>query len=264
MPRKGKAKAPAKTLDELGGAASNVHFVRTDARAAAAPAPISRTKLKHAFEWQLGPQWPLLDGEEKAKVLAQVGEACAAEAAAGRDPPRPASICVGRAAVTRTLRRGELRALVLAQDSGPPLLYAHLAPLAQERGAPACVLACSSAQLGQPFGLLRASAVGLRAEDFGEEHELVQLLRRASEQQRPAGPLPWLENARAGLTAERTNLIRNPPPDTAKRLRTGDPHQAMKILRRDHAREYAALQAASKIETTVEPDRTRHDSQPLK
>ena len=123
----------------------------------------------------------------------------------------------------------------------------------------AYAFACSSR-----FGLLRASAVGLRAEHFAESHELVQLLRRASQQQRPAGPLPWLDSARAGLTAERTNLIRNPPPATAKRRRTGDPHDAMNILRRDYAREYAALQAASKIDTTVEPGIARHDSLPVK
>ena len=110
-------------------------------------------------------------------------------------------MCLGRAKVTRALRRRELRALVLARDSGPPLLHAHLAALAQECGVPACVLACGSAQLGQPFGLLRASAIGLLAEHFAESHELVARLRRAAQQQQPAGPLPCLDAVRAARSS---------------------------------------------------------------
>ena len=51
-----------------------------------------------------------------------------------------------------------------------------------------------SAQLGQPFGLLRASAVGLGSEHFAEEHALVRLVRAAAARD----ALPWLPAALAG------------------------------------------------------------------
>lgn len=195
----GKQRAKkAQTLDDLGGKASNVFFVRTDA-VAALPQSISHSKLKQAFDWELAPQWPLITGDNAAVILRHIGSACTADAAAGRDPPRPGGIRLGRAAVTRALRRRELRAVILARDSGPPILYTHLAALAQDCGAPACLLACSSAQLGQPFGLLRASTVGLHASHFGEDHELVALLRRAGREQQPGGPLPWLDAVRGAL-----------------------------------------------------------------
>lgn len=191
--RKPKSKRKmAQTLDELGGAASNVSFVKEDARAAAPLPQLSKTKLKQAFEWDLSPQWPVLTGEEASAALRHIGEACAASSSA-----RPAALCVGRAAVWRALRRKELAAILLAREGGPPLLSAHLAALAQESQTPTCLVACSSAQLGQPFGLLRASIVGLRAAHCATDEPLVVLLRDAAQQQRPAGPLPWLEAARA-------------------------------------------------------------------
>ena len=192
MPKKPKPKK-AQTLDDVKGVASDVvHFLRTDARAAVSTAPVSRTRLKQSFEWELAPRWPLLAGDDAAAALRHVS------AAAG---PLRAGLCIGRAAVTRALRRRELRAVVLARDAGPPLLSAHLAALAQDADAPVSLLACGSAQLGQPFGLLRASAVGLRSAHFAPEHALVVLLKRGAQQQAPDGPLPWLNKARAGIDA---------------------------------------------------------------
>ena len=195
MPRR---KPPAKTLDDLGGAASNVSFIRTDASAISKSKSSSQTKIKQAFEWDLAPRWPLLNGEEAATILRGLSQLTSASDASGSSSgsARPAGLCLGRAAVSRALRRRELRALVIAQDSGPPVLHAHLAALAQAAGTPSCLLACGSAQLGQPFGLLRASAVGLRASHFGEEHDLVALLTAAAQRLQPKGPLPWLDAAR--------------------------------------------------------------------
>ena len=59
------------------------------------------------------------------------------------------------------------------------------------------VLACSSAQLGQPFGLLRAAAIGLDAGHFEEGHALVQLLRESA-----AATPAWLATALAAATAD--------------------------------------------------------------
>lgn len=187
--------AKAKTLDDLGGVASTVPFLHTDSRATA-PEQLSRMRLKQAFEWELAPQWPVLAGADASAVLRHVG------AAAGAVPSqKPTGFCVGRAAVERALRRRELAALILARDAGPALPCAHLAALAQESATPVGLLACSSAQLGQPFGLLRTSAVGLRTARSGgtEEDALVTLLTRVAQRQQPVGPLPWLSKARDGL-----------------------------------------------------------------
>ena len=54
-----------------------------------------------------------------------------------------------------------------------------LDPCAAPCGVPVCVLPCGSAQLGQPFALLRAAAVGLRSAEFGEDHALVRAVERA-------------------------------------------------------------------------------------
>ena len=194
MPRR---KPPAKTLDDLGGAASNVSFIRTDASAISKSKTSSQTKINKRRKGS-GPRWPLLNGEEAATILRGLSQLTSASDASGSSSgsARPAGLCLGRAAVSRALRRRELRALVIAQDSGPPVLHAHLAALAQAAGTPSCLLACGSAQLGQPFGLLRASAVGLRASHFGEEHDLVALLTAAAQRLQPKGPLPWLDAAR--------------------------------------------------------------------
>ena len=191
----------ALTLDDLGGVASNVSFVRTDARAAA-PTQLSRTKLKQAFDWELTPQWPLLTADDATNVLRYIASI---SSSTSDSSPRPTRLCVGRAAVARALRRtGELAAVLLARDAGPPLLSAHLAALVQDSETVVCALACSSAQLGQPFGLLRASAVGVKAaHQSAEADALMTVLRSAVQQQQPAGPLPWLQSARKGLLSER-------------------------------------------------------------
>jgi ribosomal protein L7Ae-like RNA K-turn-binding protein len=221
MPKRKKAAA---TLDSLGGEAARVvHFLRTDAKAAL-PSAASNTKLKEAFASELDPQWSIATASTTNGMLRGLGshyakmEASASASSTGTSAVSSSSIgasskrhglCLGRGAVARAVRRRELSAVVLAKEAGPPLLYAHLAPLAQETGTPICLLNCSSAQLGQPFGLLRASAVGLRADSFGAEHELVELLRRsesskgvsasseaptgAAESTRTREPVPWLK-----------------------------------------------------------------------
>ena len=203
--RPAKRRAAA-TLDELGGAASGrVDFVRTDARAVKRAAP-SNSKLKGAlaspFEMAAG-----LAGPSAAGVLRELVASCAGDAA-GRVRP---GVVVGLGAVGRRLRRGELSALVVAREAQQPLLLAHVPVLAAQRGVPLCVLACSSAQLGQRFGLLRAAAVGLEARLFAADHALVRLLAESAS----ATPA-WLERAldaarrRDGQDAhDRTDLNRD-------------------------------------------------------
>jgi hypothetical protein len=201
----------AATLDELGGiASSRVHFLRTDARAAAAAPTTSRTKLKEALSSELEPQWTAATGEAAASVLRQLGQECSGDAAR-------AGMLLGRGAVGRALRRRQLRAVVLAREAGVPLLYSHLAKLAQDAGAPVCLLACGSAQLGQPFGLLRASAVGLRADHFNEHHELVLLLRRAAGSG-GAQPLPWASAPGAAVEGSRTDAPGAASPGSSRQV----------------------------------------------
>ena len=194
--RKRPLKAAALTLEDLDGDASKrVSFLRTDARAAIATVPTSMTALKEAFVSELEPKWVAASGELAAAVLRQIGHACAAVAPAHAPQRQPlAGIHLGRSCVCRALKRRALRAVVLAREAGPPLLYAHLAALAQEAGATVALLACSSAHLGQPFGLLRASAVGLDAELFPEAHPLVALVEAAAG---TGQRLPWLTESRA-------------------------------------------------------------------
>ena len=212
--RKGR---PAATLDSLDGEAhSRVSFLRTDARAAVATTA-SRTKLKEAFDSDLEPQWAMVSGEAASSALRLLSVE-AASGATSTASSRHAGLCLGRGAVARALSRGELSAVVLAREAGAPLLVSHLAVLAQERGTSVCMLACGSAQLGQPFGLLRASAIGLHAESFGADHELVRLLRASAQARVPAkaraaangsdagSPLPWLGGARAARATARTGL----------------------------------------------------------
>ena len=219
--RKRKRGLSAVTLDGLGGeAASRVSFVRTDARAAVATTA-SRTKLKEAFDSDLEPQWATFSGDAGASVLRLLGVEDANDATPTASSRRN-GFCLGHDAVARALSREKLSAVILAREAGSPLLVSHLAVLAQERGIAVCMLAHGSAQLGQPSGLLRASAIGLRAESFGADHELVRLLRASqahvSAKARAAadgaeaeaaglhGPLQWLGAARA-----------------ARAIRTGEP-----------------------------------------
>lgn len=193
--KRGRAAA---TVDDLDGeAASRVHFVRTDARAAV-KAAASHAKLKEVFASDLEPQWTTVPAEVLGRVL-QLLSAAWSKSGTG-DPGGTSSVatsylCIGRAAVSRALKRGELSAVVLAREAGVPLLCAHMAVLAEERGTLIRQLPCGSAQLGQPFGLLRASTVGLRTSCFGDSHELLALLRTNA-----SPPLPWLRDAKAART----------------------------------------------------------------
>ena len=168
-------------------------YAPIDAREASAAAVVSRTKAKEALASDLDPEWLAASQQMTASVLRQLGADCTADASAVR---------LGRSAVSRALRRGELAALVVAREGGPPLSYAHLAALAQQRGVAVSLLACSSAQLGQPFGLLRASCVGLRAPHFEPTHPILQLIQRATLTSSggggaSTGPLPWLKELAA-------------------------------------------------------------------
>lgn len=185
------------TLEDLGGDASKgVKFIRTDARALIAAAP-SNSKIKAALAAPHEPQWlPVTEGRTAA-VLQQLGADCSAARDVGNAHARD-GVIIGLGAVSRALRRCELRAIVLARESQPPLLYAHVPLIAQQQRVPVCSLPCSSARLGQIFGLLRASAVGLAARSFEAAHPLVQLLA----QDASSLPFPWLPRALA-LQAER-------------------------------------------------------------
>ncbi len=182
--RKRSARA-AVTVDQLGGGASSrVDFIRTDARALKRSTP-SNTHIKGAlnspFELPSG-----LTGLAAASVIRQLVASCSG----GRTGQVPQGMVVGLGAVTRRLRRGELRAVVVAREMHPALLVAHVPVLSARREVPLCLLGCSSAQLGQPFGLLRAAAVGLDAAHFEAEHPLVRLLAESAS----ATP-PWLVRA---------------------------------------------------------------------
>ena len=187
-----RAASAAKTVDELGGAASSrVDFIRTDARAVRHVVP-SNTQVKGAlaspYELSTG-----VTGAAAAGVIRQLMVSCCG----GQTGTVQSGVVLGLGAVTRRLRRGELRAVVMARDMQPPLLLAHMPVLAARQEVPLCVLACSSAQLGQPFGLLRAAAIGLDASHFEAEHVLVQLLSGC------ASAVPaWLKRALALEAAE--------------------------------------------------------------
>ena len=165
------SKRKAVTVDELGGSAhSRVDFIRTDARAVKRATP-SNTHLKGAlsspFELPSG-----LTGLAAAGVIRQRVSSCTG----GQTGQVPSGVVIGLGAVTRRLRRGELQAVIVAREMHPPLLVAHLPVLAAKSGVPLCLLGCSSAQLGQPFGLLRVAAIGFAVDHFGLDHPLIQLL----------------------------------------------------------------------------------------
>lgn len=185
----GGKKRFAVTVDELGGSASSrVDFIRTDARAAKHAVP-SNTRLKDAlsspFDIARG-----LTGLASAAVVRQLMTSCSGAPAGCAQP----GVVFGLGAVTRRLRRGELQAVIMAGEMHPALLVAHIPVLAARRAVPLCILDCSSAQLGQPFGLLRAAVIGFASEHFELEHPLMGLLAESA-----AVPPAWLE---AAATAE--------------------------------------------------------------
>lgn len=198
--RKRPAKVAAATLGDLEGDASRrVSFLRTDARAAV-PTLVPAAPLKEAFHSDLDPRWVTAAGASTAAVLSRLSEDIISTVASADGSQRRAKgIHLGRASVCRLLRRRALSAAVLASDAGPPLAFAHVAVLAQESGAHVALLSCGSSHLGQQFGLLRASAIGLEAAHFPESHPFVQLIKRTA---RPAQPLPWLDEARAAVATK--------------------------------------------------------------
>ena len=187
MGGKGK-KRFAVTVDELGGSASSrVDFIRTDARAAKRATP-SNTHLKDTlsspFDVARG-----LTGPASAAVIRQL-------VALRTATPEQPGVVIGLGAVTRRLQRGELRAVVMAGEMHPALLVAHVPVQAARAAVPLCILECSSAQLGQPFGLLRAAAIGFTSKSFELEHPLIRLLAESA-----AAPPAWLEAAAAEAVA---------------------------------------------------------------
>ena len=187
MGGKGK-KRFAVTVDELGGSASSrVDFIRTDARAAKRATP-SNTHLKDTlsspFDIARG-----LTGPASAAVIRQLVTLRTAA-------PEQPGVVIGLGAVTRRLQRGELRAVVMAGEMHPALLVAHIPVQAARAAVPLCILECSSAQLGQPFGLLRAAAIGFTSKSFELEHPLIRLLAESA-----AAPPPWLEAAATAAAA---------------------------------------------------------------
>jgi ribosomal protein L7Ae-like RNA K-turn-binding protein len=171
-------KRAAATLDDLGGAAKKVAFVRDDARALASAAP-SKSQLKAALAVPFDALPAPATGNVAEAVLSRLASDCVVGATAGADGRTVrAGVVLGLGAVTRALRQGRLSAVMLAREP-QPMLVAHVAAVAAPCGVPVCVLPCGSAQLGQPFALLRAAAVGLRSAEFGEDHALVRAVERA-------------------------------------------------------------------------------------
>ena len=205
-----KPQRAAATLDELASAGetvvSRVPFLRTDARAMQQPAGKSKSKMKQAFASDLEPNWPAASAEASSHILGLLGVECGS-GDGGRN--RASCVCLGRSAVARALKRNSLAALILAKDAGVPLLYSHLAVLAQASGTPVCVVACSSAQLGQPFGLLRASAVGLRKEHFVDaaSSELMRRVLDCSPTNKPPRLLLWTGESSATGASGKGNSV---------------------------------------------------------
>ena len=178
----------AVTVDELGGSASSrVDFIRTDARAAKRATP-SNTHLKET----LSSPFDIARGLTGPAMQAVIRELVRLRTAAPEQP----GVVIGLGAVTRRLQRGELRAIVMAGEIHPALLVAHIPVHAARATVPLCILECSSAQLGQPFGLLRAAVIGFTSKCFALEHPLIRLLADSA-----ATPPAWLEAAAAAAAA---------------------------------------------------------------
>ena len=150
---------------------------------------------------------------DTARVLQRIATDCV-DAEVGSARARP-GVIIGLRAVTRRLGRRSLRAVFVARNMRPSVLVAHL-PVLARRHAVLCALDCTSAHLGQPFGLLRAAAIGLSAEAFTADHPLVEL---ASTLQPAAGP------SEAGAAAEprRSPRAARPLPDVISPTSPVDP-----------------------------------------
>ena len=186
----------AVTLRELRGVASGkAGFIRSDARAVVAPSA-SKSRLKLALSLSSEPTWSVASDADTARVLQRIATDCV-DAEVGSARARP-GVIIGLRAVTRRLGRRSLRAVFVARNMRPSVLVAHL-PVLARRHAVLCALDCTSAQLGQPFGLLRAAAVGLSAEAFAADHPLVEL---ASTLQLADGPSEAAGRPDAGAAAQ--------------------------------------------------------------
>lgn len=189
----GKKRPAAVTLDQLSGVASEkVRFIRKDARAVISAAP-SQTKLKASLGSPLEVQWAEHSAAQLQAVMQLVKSSCVS---AGGGPG--AGTVVGLNAVRRALSRGSLRAVIVATQMQPQALLTQLAAVAHQHRVALGSLSCSTARLGQPFGLLRAAAVGLRATEFAGDHPLLVELT----QLQPTVPWPRVNEANELVAAE--------------------------------------------------------------
>ena len=121
----------ALTLDDLGGvAAKKVSFIRADARAAVASGP-SKSSLKSSLSSPHEPQWCHVS-EPKATAMLQKIAAAYVSRSPGGGVAR-CGVVIGLNAVTRQLRRGRLRCVIMSREHIPALLLAHLRVLAQQQ-----------------------------------------------------------------------------------------------------------------------------------
>ena len=180
-----RARKRAATLRELRGVASGkAGFIRSDARAVVTP-NASKSRLKLALSASSEPTWSAAPAADTASVLQRIATDCV-DPQVGSARTR-AGVIVGLRAVTRRLGRRSLRTVFVARDVRPTVLTAHL-PVLARRCAALCALECTSAQLGQPFGLLRAAAIGLTTEGFAADHPLVEPASALSQCAAPEAP----------------------------------------------------------------------------
>uniref|UniRef100_A0A7S4BEA9 Ribosomal protein L7Ae/L30e/S12e/Gadd45 domain-containing protein n=2 Tax=Chrysotila carterae TaxID=13221 RepID=A0A7S4BEA9_CHRCT len=168
---KKKARLAATLNDYEGAAASRIHFIRADAKPLMQGASPSKTKLKASLLALCEPGWREISPRDVSMLMQSINGSCVTSTDSHLHASR--GVVLGMRAVTRAARRAELSALLVAAHSHSSLLLQQLACMADSHGAAVCALPCSSARLGQPFGLLRASAIGLRRDAFPTEHPLV-------------------------------------------------------------------------------------------
>merc|ERR1712113_32217 len=190
MPKKAKRKQAA-TLDELHGSASElVKFIRTDARAIVIPNSPSLSTLKAAMHSPFEPHWSQIEDFQVSHLVHELRRSCV-NTYNGAEGVRP-RVVLGLRAVMRSLKRGELRAVICGTQTACILHLAQLAFHSRERNVALCGLPCSPARLGQPFGLLRVSCLGLPVHEFPIDHRLIVLI---SSLQTKFNGLPILSSA---------------------------------------------------------------------
>ena len=153
-------KRAAATLDDLDEDASKqVHFIRADARPAARRST-STSLLKDLFNSGLEPKWSTASAAAMAAAFKHISHRVKTQTTFSRQHLQCLGIHIGRSTVRRRLLSGSLRLILSVREAGPGILSTELGILAAKAGVPLVVLGCSSAQLGQLFGLLRVSAIG--------------------------------------------------------------------------------------------------------